>query len=164
MAQMEARACQWFGVAMTTPSMSLSSSTRRRSCWKPGLKVGTSARALSLARSPNRFSSTSQRVLISTFLSLAKPRFSAFPWPRMPMLATTTRSFAPGTRSLTRGAIPAFSEPKADPPAEQDHLGLGGGEDEDPAHEGDQAGQGVEPHLEGPARFRGALAQQGHRP
>src|SRR5206468_9678631 len=60
---------------------------------------------------------TSQRVLTSTFLSLAKPRFSELPWPRMPMLATTTRSFAPRTRSLTRGAIPAFSDPKAPPAA-----------------------------------------------
>ena len=29
----------------------------------------------------------SQSVLISTFFSRAKPRLSALPWPRMPMLA-----------------------------------------------------------------------------
>ena len=39
-AQMVASACQWLGVATITPSMSLSSRTRRRSCSVPGLKVG----------------------------------------------------------------------------------------------------------------------------
>ena len=40
----------------------------------------------------------SQSVLTSTFLSVAKPRLREFPCPRIPMLATTTRSFAPMMR------------------------------------------------------------------
>ncbi len=83
---------------MITPSMSLSSSTRRRSLAYPGLKVATFWSALSPARLANRFSSMSQSVLISTSESLAKPRLSALPWPRMPIEASTTRSFAPSTR------------------------------------------------------------------
>src|SRR6185436_6814039 len=54
--------------------------------------------ALSEARLANRFSSMSQSVLISTSGSLAKPRLSALPWPRIPIEASTTRSFAPSTR------------------------------------------------------------------
>ena len=37
----------------------------------------------------------SQSVLISTLGMRAKPRFRALPWPRMPMLASTTLSLAP---------------------------------------------------------------------
>ena len=46
----------------------------------------------------------SQIVLISTFCRCANPRFSELPWPRTPMLASTTRSFAPRTRLLKAGA------------------------------------------------------------
>src|SRR5262249_60514079 len=60
--------------------------------------------------------SGSQGVLTPPFGSRAKPRFSALPWPRMPTLARTTRSFAPSTRDpiagaalapLSRAAVPA---------------------------------------------------------
>ena len=101
---MVASACQWFGVAMMTPSMSLSSITRRRSCWNPGLNVATSARRLSLMRSSARFASMSHNVLISTFFSRAKPRLSELPWPRIPILASTRQSLAPITRPPTSGA------------------------------------------------------------
>ena len=40
----------------------------------------------------------SHSVLISTPGSLAKPCLSESPWPRMPIEASTTRSFAPSTR------------------------------------------------------------------
>jgi hypothetical protein len=50
------------------------------------------------------FASMSQSVLISTFFSRAKPRLSELPWPRMPMLAVTTRSLAPRMRPPTCGA------------------------------------------------------------
>ena len=53
-AMMVMSACQWFGVAMMTASMSLSSRTRRKSCTNSGLNVGTSASALSLTRSASR--------------------------------------------------------------------------------------------------------------
>ena len=46
----------------------------------------------------------SQSVLISTLVSRANPRLSALPWPRMPMLASTTRSLAPRMRLPTSGA------------------------------------------------------------
>jgi len=98
-AQMLARACQWFGVAMMTPSMSLSSKTRRMSFANPGLKVARSFSSGSAALFAKRFSSTSHRVLISTPGTLAKPCLSESPWPRMPIEARTTRSFAPRTRS-----------------------------------------------------------------
>ena len=69
----------------------------------PGLKVGHVGQGLgSFDRgSANRLASMSHSVLISTFLSVAKPRLSELPWPRMPMLATTTRSLAPRTRLPT---------------------------------------------------------------
>ena len=87
---------------MTTASMSLSSSTRRRSWTNPGLNVGTFASTCwSLIRDSARFASMSHSVLISTFFSCAKPRLSEFPCPRMPMLAVTTRSFAPRMRLPT---------------------------------------------------------------
>ena len=54
-----------------------------------------------------RFASTSHSVLTSTFASRAKPRLSELPWPRMPMLATTTRSLAPMTRLPTCGVAPS---------------------------------------------------------
>src|SRR5580765_5093564 len=41
----------------------------------------------------------SHSVLISTFFRRANPRLSALPWPRVPMLAVTTRSLAPSTRA-----------------------------------------------------------------
>ena len=47
----------------------------------PGLNVATSFRVGSFARDAKRFSSTSQSVLISTFFSFAKPRFSELPCP-----------------------------------------------------------------------------------
>src|SRR5438445_669717 len=84
---------------MTTASMSLSSSTRRRSWTKPGRNVATSFRRASLIRSAARFASMSQSVLISTFFSLANPRLSELPCPLIPMLAVTTRSLAPRTRA-----------------------------------------------------------------
>ena len=40
----------------------------------------------------------SHSVLTLTFGSCANPRLTELPWPRMPMLATTTRSLAPRTR------------------------------------------------------------------
>ena len=40
----------------------------------------------------------SHSVLISTPGSFAKPCLRASPWPRMPIEASTTRSFAPSTR------------------------------------------------------------------
>ena len=55
----------------------------------------------------------SHRVLISTFLRRANPRLSALPWPRMPMFASTTRSFAPSTRA---GAGPLCARAIAPPP------------------------------------------------
>ena len=40
----------------------------------------------------------SQSVLISTPGTFAKPCLRALPWPRIPIIATTTRSLAPRTR------------------------------------------------------------------
>ena len=111
---------------MITPSMSLSSRTRRRSCTKPGLNVATSFSRASLMRSSARLASMSHSVLISTLGMRAKPRFRALPWPRMPMLATTTLSLAPMTRPDTDGAaltpagrrksLPATKAAAATPP------------------------------------------------
>ena len=44
----------------------------------------------------------SQSVLISTFFSCAKPRLTELPWPRMPMLATTTRVVRAEDATLAR--------------------------------------------------------------
>src|SRR5260221_9465159 len=93
---------------------SLSSRPRRRSWTVPGLKVATSFRRASLTRLGKRFASMSQRVLISTFFSLAKPRLRALPWPRMPTLASTTRSLAPRTRLPT---VPLCARAIALPPS-----------------------------------------------
>src|ERR1051326_3110319 len=46
----------------------------------------------------------SHSVLISTFFRRANPRLSALPWPRVPMLAVTTRSLAPSTRAAGASA------------------------------------------------------------
>jgi hypothetical protein len=72
----------------------------------------------------------SQSVLISTFFSRAKPRVSAWPCPRMPMVASTTRSLAPATRLPASGAadaVAAADEPAAD--------GEGRGGDTEPRRE-----------------------------
>ena len=110
-----ARACQWFGAAITIASMSLSSSTRRRSCTKPGLNDATSFSRSSWTRDGARLASGSHSVLTSTFDNRAKPRFSALPWPRMPMLASTTRLLAPITRLPTCGAALSCA-PSQSPP------------------------------------------------
>ena len=63
----------------------------------------------------------SHSVLISTFFSCANPRLSEFPCPRTPMLAVTTRSFAPRMRLPTLGAANSdgrnSSPPTANPAA-----------------------------------------------
>ena len=71
----------------------------------------------------------SQSVLISTLVSFAKPRFSALPWPRIPMLATTTRSLAPTIRPA-HGRARSGRRAAAAPP----------GQGRDPGHRGRGAG------------------------
>src|SRR5262249_10432257 len=116
-AQIVASACQWFGVAMTMASISLSSITRRRSCTKPGLKVGTSCSFASLMRSGARFASMSHSDLISTFFSRANPRLSELPWPRIPMLAVPPRPSAPRMRLPPCGAAWSCDVKKSPPTA-----------------------------------------------
>ena len=54
MAQMAARACQWFGVAMVTMSIDLSSMSLRRSCTKRGSAPGPSRRRATAAADDRR--------------------------------------------------------------------------------------------------------------
>src|SRR5690349_12091613 len=59
----------------------------------------------------------SQSVLISTFFSCANPRLSELPWPRIPMLAVTTRSFAPRILLPTFGAACTVGRKNSPPTA-----------------------------------------------
>ncbi len=97
---MVGRACQWSGVPMTTASMSLRSSTRRKSrVTSSGFCFTVSASSTSFCATATWASSTSQRATHWTPGTFTKSRRSPRPIPPQPMSAIRMRSFAPATWS-----------------------------------------------------------------
>ena len=93
-------ACQWFGVAIETMSMSLSSTTLRMSFSNFGALPCLPSTAFIAA--PITASSQSQMVVISQLFLPRKPATWLMPRPRTPTTAT---------RSLSAFALPALRVP-----------------------------------------------------
>src|ERR1022692_1585739 len=131
------RACQWSGVAIITASISLSSSTRRKSSSKPGLSP--CALAISAPVFSSTLGSRSQKVLNRAPAWTARSA-SPLPWLRPPIRARVTFSLAPiaagfrftkaaaaaallrkALRSCTRPAYHAYSAAMRLPAGPADH-------------------------------------------